>query len=157
MMTRFMQEALALARQAEAAGEIPVGCVIEKDGVIVGRGRNRRETDRTALGHAEIEAIAEACRTLGEWRLSGCRLFVTLEPCSMCAGAMVWARISNLYIGAMDPKAGACGSVFQIPTCTRLNHNIHVETGIMEEECSAMMRRFFVQLRNRKNQSKAEE
>ncbi|MBO5646768.1 MAG: hypothetical protein J6S59_06585, partial [Clostridia bacterium] len=111
MMTRFMQEALALAREAEAAGEIPVGCIIEKDGVIVGRGRNRRETDRTALGHAEIEAIAEACRKLGEWRLSGCRLFVTLEPCPMCAGAIINARISTVVFGAWDPRAGACGSV----------------------------------------------
>ena len=111
MMTEFMREALSLAAQAAAEGEIPVGCVIEKDGVIVGRGRNRREAEHTALGHAEIEAIAEACRTLGEWRLSGCRLFVTLEPCPMCAGAILNARISTVVFGAWDPKAGACGSV----------------------------------------------
>ena len=146
MMTRFMQEALALAREAGAAGEIPVGCVIEKDGVIVGRGRNRRETDKTALGHAEIEAIAEACRTLGEWRLSGCRLFVTPEPCPMCAGAIVNARISTVVFGAWDPRAGACGSVEDLMR-GQFTHRPEVISGILELECEEILKDFFKKLR----------
>ena len=107
----YMRQALELARQAMAEGEVPVGCVIVRDGAVVGRGRNRRETAQTALGHAELEAIAQACRTLGGWRLAGCALYVTLEPCPMCAGAIVNARIPAVYYGAKDDKAGCCGSV----------------------------------------------
>ncbi|MBR3692854.1 MAG: nucleoside deaminase [Clostridia bacterium] len=145
-MTEFMREALSLAAQAAAEGEIPVGCVIEKDGVIVGRGRNRREAEHTALGHAEIEAIAEACRTLGEWRLSGCRLFVTLEPCPMCAGAILNARISTVVFGAWDPKAGACGSVEDL--CRgQFPHRPEVISGILERECEDILKDFFKTLR----------
>ena len=110
----YMRQALELARLAMAEGEVPVGCVIVRDGAVVGRGRNRRETAQTALGHAELEAIAQACRTLGGWRLAGCALYVTLEPCPMCAGAIVNARIPAVYYGAKDDKAGCCGSVLNL-------------------------------------------
>ena len=152
-----MQEALREAEIAFQLGEVPIGAVIEQDGHIIARGHNLTETLKDPTAHAEMMAIRQAARVLGGWRLIGCSLYVTVEPCSMCAGAMVWARIENLYIGAMDPKAGACGSVFQIADCGRLNHRMEIETGIMEEECSQMMRQFFRQLRNRKNMNKSEE
>lgn len=152
-----MQEALREAEIAFQLGEVPIGAVIEKDGQIIARGHNMTETLKDPTAHAEMMAIRQAARVLGGWRLIGCSLYVTVEPCSMCAGAMVWARIENLYIGAMDPKAGACGSVFQIADCGRLNHRMEIETGIMEEECSQMMRQFFRQLRNRKKKNKSEE
>ena len=112
---RYLAEALALAREAAAAGEVPVGCVIVRDGTVVGRGRNRREEGRNALAHAEIEAIAQACGTLGGWRLTGCTLYVTLEPCTMCAGAILNARIPRVVIGTKDARAGAMGSVLNLP------------------------------------------
>ena len=142
-----MQEALREAEIAFRLGEVPIGAVIEKDGQIIARGHNMTETLKDPTAHAEMTAIREAARVLGGWRLIGCSLYVTVEPCSMCAGAMVWARIENLYIGAMDPKAGACGSVFQIAASQRLNHRMEIETGIMEEECAQLMRQFFRQLR----------
>ncbi len=157
-MNKFMEEALKEAAIAFDLGEVPIGAVIEKDGQIIARGHNMTETLKDPTAHAEMMAIREAAKVLGGWRLLGCNMYVTIEPCSMCAGAMVWSRIDNLYIGAMDPKAGACGSVFQIPCCDKLNHRINVETGIMEEECSRVMREFFVRLRNRKkNMTKSEE
>ena len=152
-----MIEALGEAEKAFAIGEIPIGAVIEKDGQIAGRGHNLTESMKDPTAHAEMMAIRQAARNLGGWRLIGCNLYVTVEPCTMCAGAMVWARIDNLYIGAMDPKAGACGSVFNIVSDDRLNHRINVETGIMEEECSKIMKAFFAQLRNRKKNNKSEE
>ena len=152
-----MQEALREAEIAFQLGEVPIGAVIEKDGQIIARGHNLTETLKDPTAHAEMMAIRQAARVLGGWRLIGCSLYVTVEPCSMCAGAMVWARIENLYIGAMDPKAGACGSVFQIADSERLNHRMKIETGIMEEECALLMRRFFRQLRNRKKKNKSEE
>ena len=126
----FMQQALELARTAAAEGEVPVGCVIVQDGAVIGRGRNRRETGRSALAHAEIEAIAEACRRLGGWRLWQATLYVTLEPCPMCAGAIINARIPRVVIGAMDPKAGSCGSVvnlFDLP----YNHRPEITCGCL--------------------------
>lgn len=152
-----MEEALREAEAAFQLGEVPIGAVIEKDGQIIARGHNLTETEKDPTAHAEMIAIREAAKVLGGWRLIGCSLYVTVEPCSMCAGAMIWSRIENLYIGAMDPKAGACGSVFNIPDEERLNHRIHVETGIMEEECAGMMKAFFAQLRNRKKKKKSEE
>lgn len=152
-----MQEALREAEIAFRLGEVPIGAVIEKDGQIIARGHNLTETLKDPTAHAEMMAIRQAARALGGWRLIGCSLYVTVEPCSMCAGAMVWARIENLYIGAMDPKAGACGSVFQIGASERLNHRMKIETGIMEEECALLMRRFFRQLRDRKKKNKSEE
>jgi tRNA(adenine34) deaminase len=145
----FMMEALQEAQKAYALGEVPVGAVIESNGVIIGRGHNRTETDKDPISHAEIIAIREAAKALGGWRLSGCKLYVTTEPCSMCAGAIVLARIEKLFIGTMDPKAGACGSLANIPQDQRLNHYVEIETGILEEECKQIMKEFFRELRQR--------
>ena len=129
--TEAMHEALALAREAADEGEVPVGCIVTDGERIVGRGRNRRETGKSALAHAELEAIAEACRTLGGWRLWRCTLYVTLEPCPMCAGAIINARIPRVVFGAPDPKAGSCAC----------------EGGVLEEECAQLLRDFFRALR----------
>ncbi len=143
---KFMEEALALAREAAAEGEVPVGCVIVRRGEIVGRGRNRREGDKSALAHAEIEAIGEACRNLGGWRLWECTLYVTLEPCPMCAGAIINARIPRVVFGARDAKCGAAGSVCSLFSMD-FNHHPQVEMGILEEECAALLTEFFRELR----------
>lgn len=142
----FMEEALALAREAAAAGEIPVGCVIVRDGKIVGRGRNCRETDKTALGHAEIMAIFDACKNLGGWRLWDCTMYVTLEPCPMCAGAIINARIPRVVCGAMDAKNGACGSVCDLFSMD-FNHHPMLEAGLLEEESTRLLTEFFEKLR----------
>ncbi len=144
----YMREALALANEAAAEGEVPVGAVVVRDGVIVGRGRNRREVGKNALAHAELEAIDHACRTLGGWRLFGCELYVTLEPCPMCAGAIINARIDRVYYGAADGKAGSCGSLvnlFDLP----YNHRPETVGGVLEEECGDLLRAFFADLRRR--------
>ena len=149
---QFMREALALAREAADEGEVPVGAVIVRDGEIVGRGRNRRELGKNALAHAEIEAIDMACRTLGGWRLSGCDLYVTLEPCPMCAGAIINARIDRVIQGSADPKAGSCGSVvdlFSLP----YNHRPVLVCGVLEQECSGLLRDFFRSLRNKRKEN----
>ena len=142
----FMKEALLLAKEAAAEGEVPVGCVIVRRGEIVGRGRNRRETEKTALGHAEIEAISAACRNLGGWRLWDCTLYVTLEPCPMCAGAIISARIPQVVFGAKDAKYGACGSVCDLFSMD-FNHHPQVTAGVMEAEAQNLMTEFFQQLR----------
>lgn len=145
----YMREALALAKTAFEMGEVPVGAVAVWDGKIVGRGMNRRETDKNALRHAEISAIDEACRTLGGWRLWKCDLYVTLEPCPMCAGAIINARIPVVVYGAKDPKAGSVGSItdlFSMP----YNHHPQVISGVMETECAGLLRDFFRSLRIRK-------
>ena len=142
----YMDEALALAREAAAEGEVPVGCVIVRGSEIVGRGRNRREKDKSALAHAEIEAIAEACRNLGGWRLWECTLYVTLEPCSMCAGAILNARIPRVVYGASDSKFGAVRSVCSLFDMA-FNHHPQVEAGIREAEAAALMTEFFQNLR----------
>ncbi len=146
---RFMREALALAREAAAEGEVPVGAVVVRGDEIVGRGRNRRETGKTALAHAELEAIGEACRTLGGWRLWQCELFVTLEPCPMCAGAAINARLPRVVFGASDPKAGSCGSVTDL---FALPYNHHPETagGVLGGECAAVLQDFFRALREKR-------
>ena len=144
----FMTEALRLAEEAAAEGEVPVGCVITLGDRIVGRGRNRRETGKNALAHAEIEAIDEACRTLGGWRLWQCTLYVTLEPCPMCAGAILNARIPRVVYGASDPKAGSCGSVTDLFAMS-FNHHPEKTAGILEEECAAALRQFFRRLRTK--------
>ena len=142
----YMLEALALAREASEAGEVPVGCVVVRNGEIVGRGRNRREEDKTALAHAELEAISQACAALGGWRLWECTLYVTLEPCPMCAGAIVNARIPKVVYGAKDAKAGSCGSVCDLFS-KAYNHHPQVEAGVLEEECAKLLTDFFRELR----------
>ena len=146
MDERFMREALVLAREAFEDGEVPVGCVIVRGEEIVGRGRNRRETAKTALGHAEIEAIADACKNLGGWRLWDCTLYVTLEPCPMCAGAIINARIPRVVYGASDGKSGACGSVCDLFSMD-FNHHPQVIKGVLEEESTALLTAFFEKLR----------
>ena len=142
----FMREALSLARKAAEMGEVPVGCVIVRGQEIVGRGYNRRETDKSALAHAEIQAIDQACRTLGGWRLWECTLYVTLEPCAMCAGAILNARIPKVVYGASDRKFGACGSVCSLFSMD-FNHHPQVEAGLLEEESKALLQDFFQNLR----------
>lgn len=149
----WMEEALALAREAAREGEVPVGCVITLGDRAVGRGRNRREGSRNALSHAELEAIDEACRTLGGWRLWQCTLYVTLEPCPMCAGAIVNARIPRVVFGAEDAKCGACGGVCDL-FAENWNHHPEVLKGVREEECGALLREFFRELRVRLPQRK---
>lgn len=146
---RFMRAALALAQEAGGEGEVPVGAVIVKNGEIIATGRNRREADKHALAHAELEAISNACAALGGWRLFDCTLYVTLEPCPMCAGAIINARVDRLVYGAPDPKAGSCGSLtdlFALP----YNHHPQTTSGVLEEECAAVLKAFFKSLRNKK-------
>ena len=142
----FMLQALELAKEAAAEGEVPVGCIITRNGEVVGRGRNRRERGKSALCHAELEAIGQACETLGGWRLWECTLYVTLEPCPMCAGAIINARIPRVVYGAGDAKAGSCGSVCNLFDMA-YNHHPKVESGLMEEECAEILKDFFRQLR----------
>ena len=142
----FMEAALVLAREAMVDGEVPVGCVIVRGGEIVGRGRNRRETEKTALGHAEVEAIADACKHLGGWRLWDCTMYVTLEPCPMCAGAILNARIPKVVCGARDAKSGACGSVCDLFSMD-FNHHPAIEYGLLEGESTALLQQFFADLR----------
>ena len=146
---QYMKEALALAERAYEMGEVPVGAVIVKDGEIIASGHNMTETSKDPTMHAEMIAIRQAAAVLGGWRLIGCSMYVTCEPCTMCAGALVWARIEELYIGTPDPKAGACGSVFDVPGEKRLNHTIRVETGILQDECAGILKEFFAELRKR--------
>lgn len=151
----YMREALSLAKEAFSMGEVPVGAVAVWDGKIVGRGMNRRETDKNALRHAEIAAIDEACKNLGGWRLWKCDLYVTLEPCPMCAGAIINSRIRRVIFGASDAKAGSCGSVtdmFSLP----YNHKPEVVSGILEGECSALLTEFFTGLREKRRGEKAQ-
>ena len=143
---QFMEAALELAREAAADGEVPVGCVIVRRGEIVGRGRNRREGDKSALAHAELEAIADACRNLGGWRLWECTLYVTLEPCPMCAGAIINARIPRVVYGAGDAKCGAVRSVCSMFSM-EFNHHPEVEAGVLETECAQLLTDFFKKLR----------
>ena len=144
----YMQKALELAREAALEGEVPVGCVIVRNGEIVATGRNRRETAKTALGHAEIEAIGAACEKLGGWRLWDCTLYVTLEPCPMCAGAIVNARIPTVVFGASDDKCGACGSVCDLFSMD-FNHHPQVVKGVCQEEAAALLTDFFKDLREK--------
>lgn len=146
----YMQAALALAEQAAAAGEVPVGAVVVKDGAIVGRGHNAPITQHDPSAHAEIQAMRDAARNLGNYRLVGCTLYVTLEPCAMCCGAMQHARIARVVYGASDPKTGACGSVVDLMAEPRLNHHAVVEGGVLAEACGMRLSRFFAERRARK-------
>ncbi|MEE1109142.1 MAG: tRNA adenosine(34) deaminase TadA [Lachnospiraceae bacterium] len=146
---RYMREALKQARRAAKLGEVPIGCVITHEGEIISRGYNRRNTDRSTLAHAEILAIRRAARKIGDWRLEDCTIYITLEPCPMCAGAIVQARIPRCVIGCMNPKAGCAGSVTNLLEMKGFNHQVEVTRGILEEECSEMLKAFFKELRVR--------
>lgn len=146
---KFMKEAIRQAGKAYALGEVPIGCVIVCEGKIIGRGYNRRNTDKNTLAHAEITAIRKASKKTGDWRLEGCTLYVTLEPCQMCAGAIVQARIDEVVMACMNPKAGCGGSILNILEMPEFNHQVKVTRGILEEECSRMLTSFFKELRVR--------
>ena len=147
---RYMRQAITLAKKAAANGDVPIGCVIVDEGKVIARGYNRRNVDKTTLAHAEIMAIKKASKVLGDWRLEDCTMYVTLEPCQMCAGAIVQARIPKVVIGCMNPKAGCAGSILNLLDMKQFNHQVEVTRGIMETECSAMMSGFFAELRAKK-------
>ncbi len=151
---KFMKAAIAQAKKAEALDEVPIGCVIVSDGKIISRGYNRRNTDLSTTSHAEMNAIRKASRRLGDWRLEGCTLYVTLEPCQMCAGAIVQARLDRVVIGCMNPKAGCAGSILNLLQVQEFNHQVEITRDVLGEECSAMLTGFFRDLRRKK---KAEE
>lgn len=146
---KYMKEALKQAKKAYLLGEVPIGCVIVYEGKIIGRGYNRRNTDKNTLSHAEITAIRKASKKMGDWRLEGCTLYVTLEPCQMCSGAIVQARITEVVMGCMNPKAGCGGSILNILEMPQFNHQVKVTRGILGKECSRMLTTFFKELRIR--------
>lgn len=146
----FMKEALKQAKKAGKIGEVPIGCVIVQDDKIIARGYNRRNTDKTTLAHAELLAIKKASKAVGDWRLEDCTLYVTLEPCQMCAGAIVQARMKRVVAGAMNPKAGCAGSILNLLQVERFNHQVEFTHGVLGEECSALLQTFFKELRKRK-------
>lgn len=149
---KYMRAALLQAKKARDIGEVPIGCVIVYEDKIIARGYNRRTIDKNVLSHAEINAIKKACKYMGDWRLEGCTMYVTLEPCPMCAGAIVQARIPRVVIGCMNPKAGCAGSILNMLHEERFNHQVETETGILLEDCSQMMKKFFKELREKKKQ-----
>ena len=151
---KYMKEAIKQAKKAYAIGEVPIGCVIVYQDKIIGRGYNRRTIDNNTLAHAELAAIRKASRKMNDWRLEDCTMYITLEPCQMCAGAIVQARIPKVVIGAMNPKAGCAGSVLNILQIDKFNHQVEIERGILEEECSQMLSDFFKELRRRKKGDK---
>ena len=146
---RYMKEAIRQAKKARALEEVPIGCVIVCNGQIIARGYNRRNTDKNTLSHAELNAIKKASKKLGDWRLEGCTMYVTLEPCQMCAGALMQSRIDRVVIGSMNPKAGCAGSVLNLLDIKQFNHQAELTTGVLEEECSALMTGFFRELREK--------
>lgn len=150
----YMREAIRQAKKAYAIDEVPIGCVIVYEGKIIARGYNRRNTDKNTLAHAELSAIRKASKRMGDWRLEGCTMYVTLEPCQMCAGALVQSRISRVVIGCMNAKAGCAGSVLNLLQMDQFNHQVEVIRGVMEEECSAMLSTFFRELREKKARKK---
>ena len=151
---RYMKEAIRQSKKARALEEVPIGCVIVREGKIIARGYNRRNTDKNTLSHAELNAIRKASKKLGDWRLEGCTMYVTLEPCQMCAGALVQSRIDEVVIGSMNPKAGCAGSVLNLLEVDGFNHKVKITRGILEEECSAMLSDFFRELREKKKRLK---
>ena len=154
MDEKFMKEAIRQAQKAYALMEVPIGCVIVYEGKIIARGYNRRNTDKNTLSHAEINAIRKASKKLGDWRLEGCTMYITLEPCQMCAGAIVQARVSRVVIGSMNPKAGCAGSVLNLLEMDQFNHQVEVTRGVLEEECSQMLSGFLKELREIKKAQK---
>ncbi len=153
---KYMKQAIKQAKKAWVLDEVPIGCVIVYDGKVIGRGYNRRNTDKSTLAHAEIIAIKKASKKIGDWRLEECTMYVTLEPCQMCAGAIVQARIPKVVIGSMNPKAGCCGSILNLLEEERFNHQVEVERGVLEEECSGMLTNFFRELRLKKAKNNKE-
>ena len=151
-----MKEAIRQAKKARALEEVPIGCVIVSDGKIIARGYNRRNTDKNTLSHAELNAIRKASKKLGDWRLEGCTMYVTLEPCQMCSGAIVQSRMTRVVVGCMNPKAGCAGSILNLLDMPEFNHQVELTTGVMEEECSQMMSNFFRRLREMKKEKKLE-
>ncbi len=147
---KYMKEAIRQAKKAYAIGEVPIGCVIVHDGKIIGRGYNRRTIDKNVLAHAEISAIRKACRKMNDWRLEECTMYVTLEPCQMCSGAIVQSRMTRVVVGCMNPKAGCAGSVLNLLQMSEFNHQAELTIGVLEEECSQMMKSFFKELREAK-------
>lgn len=153
---KYMRAAIKQAQKAYALNETPIGCVIVYNGKIIGRGYNRRNTDKNPLAHAEIAAIKKASRKMGDWRLEGCTMYVTLEPCQMCAGAIIQSRMTRVVVGCMNPKAGCAGSVLNLLQVKEFNHQAELTTGVLEEECSALMTGFFRELREKKKKARAE-
>lgn len=151
---KYMKAALREAKKAYKLEEVPIGCVIVQNDKIIARGYNRRNTDKNTLAHAEMSAIKKASKKTGDWRLEDCTMYVTLEPCQMCAGAIVQSRLGKVVIGSMNPKAGCAGSVINLLQMKQFNHQVEMETGILEEECSAMLSGFFQELRKKKKQEK---
>ena len=151
---KYMRQALNQAKRALAIGEVPIGCVIVYEDKIIGRGYNRRNTDRTTLAHAEITAIRKAGKVIGDWRLEDCTAYITLEPCPMCAGAIVQARMKRVVAGAMNPKAGCAGSVLNLLAEPGFNHQVEFTSGVLEEECAAILKSFFTELRIRNKANK---
>lgn len=146
---KYMREAIKQAKKAYALEEVPIGCVIVYEGKVIGRGYNRRTIDKNTVAHAEIMAIKKACKKMGDWRLEDCTMYVTLEPCQMCSGAIVQSRMKKVVIGCMNPKAGCAGSVLNILQVDAFNHQVEIEQGVLEEECSQMLTDFFKALRKR--------
>ena len=153
---KFMKEAIRQAKKAEAIGDVPIGCVIVRDDRIIARGYNKRNRNKTVLAHAELLAMSKACKKAGDWRLEDCTMYITLEPCQMCAGAIVQARIPRVVIGSMNPKAGCGGSILNLLQMKEFNHQVEVTRGDLEEECSEMLSAFFRKLRQKKKEKKAE-
>ena len=154
---KFMKQAIRQAKKAYKIGEVPIGCVIVHDGKVIGRGYNRRTIDKNTLAHAEIQAIRKACKKMDDWRLEECTMYVTLEPCQMCSGAIVQSRMTRVVIGCMNPKAGCAGSILNLLQMEEFNHQVELEIGVLEEECSQMMKSFFKELRNAKKAKKEAE
>ena len=151
---KFMKQAIRQAKKAYKIGEVPIGCVIVHDGKVIGRGYNRRTIDKNTLAHAEIQAIRKACKKMDDWRLEECTMYVTLEPCQMCSGAIVQSRMTKVVIGCMNPKAGCAGSILNLLQMEEFNHQVELEIGVLEEECSQMMKAFFKELRDAKKAKK---
>lgn len=150
MDEKYMREAIRQAKKAYALEEVPIGCVIVYEGKIIGRGYNRRTIDKNALAHAEVQAIRKACKKMDDWRLEDCTLYVTLEPCQMCSGAIVQARVKRVVVGCMNPKAGCAGSILNLLDVEEFNHQVELTTGVLGEECSQMMKQFFRELREKR-------
>ncbi|MCR5104221.1 MAG: tRNA adenosine(34) deaminase TadA [Eubacterium sp.] len=153
---KYMRQAIRLARKAADNGDVPIGCIIVYEGKVIARGYNRRNKDKQSLAHAELMAIKKASKYMGDWRLEGCRMYVTLEPCQMCAGAIVQSRIPEVVIGCMNPKAGSAGSIINILDHPGFNHQVKITKGILEQECSEMLKNFFKDLRKQLAEQKRE-